>query len=356
MLASICAEETRVPDPQLSTAKRLARKTTLNTHLSQSALDRELAALRSSHAALEAKLKDRDVQITRLEKDNEYLTSREAEEQEEREREVGEMQGRLENVEEELRNVRRLVAEVEGERDDALDERDALERAKEGTVADLQAQVDTMTGQVEHYQSELSECHAQAEANGRLVQSLREQVDTLTEERGRLVGSRNDDAGARVVREELARQTKYIRNLESKNLKLTSEVTSLRERMMSVEVLREEKRAMEKKLGQLDAMRARTVELEAQLEAAEKERKNWCVCRFWSCYSYSCLGLQGVQSGYGLRACSRRTGGSAITARYAARGARRRLCPAQPAHYCSSGRRAARIRVQRFGSRPQEPD
>lgn len=270
---SLAAELER--DPQLSTAKRLARKTTLNTHLSQSALDRELAALRSSHAALEAKLKDRDVQITRLEKDNEYLTSREAEEQEEREREVGEMQGRLENVEEELRNVRRLVAEVEGERDDALDERDALERAKEGTVADLQAQVDTMTGQVEHYQSELSECHAQAEANGRLVQSLREQVDTLTEERGRLVGSRNDDAGARVVREELARQTKYIRNLESKNLKLTSEVTSLRERMMSVEVLREEKRAMEKKLGQLDAMRARTVELEAQLEAAEKERKNW---------------------------------------------------------------------------------
>ena len=47
-----------------------------------------------------------------------------------------------------------------------------------------------------------------------------------------------------VVREELHRQANYLRTLESMNAKLTV----LRDRQTSVEVLREQKRALEKRL------------------------------------------------------------------------------------------------------------
>ena len=49
-----------------------------------------------------------------------------------------------------------------------------------------------------------------------------------------------------VLHEELHRQANYLRTLESTNATLTSELTVvLKERQMSVEVLREQKRCME---------------------------------------------------------------------------------------------------------------
>ena len=85
-----------------------------------------------------------------------------------------------------------------------------------------------------------------------------------------------------VVREELHRQAGYLRTLESTNARLTSELTVLRERHTSVEVLREEKRGLEKRVQVLEELRTKVVRLEAEVEAGRREREDWYLFSFCS--------------------------------------------------------------------------
>ena len=78
-----------------------------------------------------------------------------------------------------------------------------------------------------------------------------------------------------VVREELHRQAGYMRNLESTNTRLEAELRILRQRNESVEVLRDEKRWLEKRLHNFEEMRTRVVALEAEVDAGRKEREDW---------------------------------------------------------------------------------
>ena len=85
----------------------------------------------------------------------------------------------------------------------------------------------------------------------------------------------SEEENMSVVREELHRQANYLRTLESTNAKLTSELTILRERQTSVEVLREQKRGLEKKVQVLEELRTKVVKLEAEVEAGRREREDW---------------------------------------------------------------------------------
>lgn len=78
------------------------------------------------------------------------------------------------------------------------------------------------------------------------------------------------------MRDELTRQASYLRNLESSNARMSGELTQLRQRNESVEVLKEQKRDLERKLATTDALRQSVVKLEAEVEAARKEREEWC--------------------------------------------------------------------------------
>jgi hypothetical protein len=85
----------------------------------------------------------------------------------------------------------------------------------------------------------------------------------------------------RIVREELHRQADYLRAVESKNAKLMAEVNVLRTKETSVEVLREEKRGLERKVRVMEELREKVVRLEAELEAGRREREAWFVPFFF---------------------------------------------------------------------------
>ena len=97
-----------------------------------------------------------------------------------------------------------------------------------------------------------------------------------------------------VVREELHRQAKYMRQLESANTKMTAELNVLREKQTSVEVLKEQKRDLERKLHGADELREQVVKLEAELDAARQEREEWCVFSV-SLLLHSLMRLQGFR-------------------------------------------------------------
>ena len=92
----------------------------------------------------------------------------------------------------------------------------------------------------------------------------------------------SEEENMSVVREELHRQANYLRTLESTNAKLTSELTVLRERQTSVEVLKEEKRGLVKRVQVLEELRTKVVKLEAEVEAGRREREDWYLFSFRS--------------------------------------------------------------------------
>jgi mitotic spindle assembly checkpoint protein MAD1 len=87
----------------------------------------------------------------------------------------------------------------------------------------------------------------------------------------------NEESDMGVVREELKKQADYHRILEATNAKLASEVTILRDRQTSVEVLREQNRGLEHKLQYTESLRDKVAQLEAELEASRAEREQWSV-------------------------------------------------------------------------------
>lgn len=72
-----------------------------------------------------------------------------------------------------------------------------------------------------------------------------------------------------------AKQASYLRNLESSNARMSGELAQLRQRNESIEVLKEQKRDLERKLATTDTLRQSVVKLEAEVEAGRKEREEW---------------------------------------------------------------------------------
>ena len=93
----------------------------------------------------------------------------------------------------------------------------------------------------------------------------------------------SDEKNMSVVRDELHHQANYLWTLESTNAKLTSELTVLRERQTSVEVLREQKRCLEKRCRCPRNSEPRlSIRLEAEVEAGRREREDWYLFSFCS--------------------------------------------------------------------------
>ena len=84
-----------------------------------------------------------------------------------------------------------------------------------------------------------------------------------------------DDESWTVVREELHRQADHVRKIEAANAKMNAELTGLRQRHANIEVLKEQKRELERKARAVDELRETVVKLEAELDAARKEREEW---------------------------------------------------------------------------------
>ena len=160
---------------------------------------------------------------------------------------------------------------------DLEQEHSALSRRTTHTIATQKAQISTLTRQVSLLESELNEFKRLSEERGRAFDEMQAQFDELSAAQESFTLHSGQDEDWSVVREELHRQAKYMRQLESANVKMTAELNIMREKQTSVEVLKEPKRDLERKLRGADEVREQVVRLEAELEAARKEREEWCV-------------------------------------------------------------------------------
>lgn len=132
-----------------------------------------------------------------------------------------------------------------------------------------------LSGQVSLLEHEVAEFRRLAEDRARAFEELQAQFDDLGASQSSFVQNGAQDEDWTVLREELHRQAKYMRQLETANTKMTIELNGLREKQTSVEVLKEQKRELERKVRGAEEMRDRVVKLEAELDVARKEREEW---------------------------------------------------------------------------------
>ncbi|KAF5335741.1 hypothetical protein D9611_009640 [Ephemerocybe angulata] len=270
---SLAAELER--DPQFSTAKRQQRTQVFNSTISHANLERQLLAAQTANSELETKLREKELQIERLERDRRYLADREKEEREEKEREREAYDEAKRKSDSELRSLRTSLTTLREEHADLLDTHSSLTRSTTQTANSQKALITTLQHRVQLLEDEHSQARQIADERSRILANLQAEYDELSEQNDRLLQSVSEQENMGIVREELQKQASYLRNLESTNAKLSAELNVLRERHQSIEVLREEKRGLETKLVVMSEMREKVVRLEAELGAARGERQQW---------------------------------------------------------------------------------
>ncbi|KAK2462381.1 hypothetical protein APHAL10511_005687 [Amanita phalloides] len=270
---SLAAELER--DPQLSSAKRQQRKQLFTSTIAHASLERQLATSQTSKIELEAKLREKTAQVERLERDRRWLADREKEQQEERERERIEYVEEKQNFEATVRQLRAKLTTLQEEHADLSDTHTSLSQSTSCTVASLRSQIASLTAEQTGLQGSLMESRALTSQHEATITSLQSQLLSQSQGEHRTPLNEEEARDMAVVRDELHRQAAYLHSLEKEKAKLTRDVTNLRESSSSLEVLREEKRGFERKLRTMDELRNKVVKLEAEVEAARKEKEAW---------------------------------------------------------------------------------
>lgn len=270
---SLAAELER--DPQLSGAKRQQRKQLFTSTIAHASLERQLATSQSSKIELETKLREKAALVERLERDRRWLADREKEQQDEREREQTEFSEEKQKLETTTRDLRIKLTVLQEEHADLSDAHTSLSQSTSSSVASLKSQIASLTTEQTALHAALTESRGLVSQHETTITSLRSQLLSQSQEEVKPAANDQEARDMAVVRDELHRQASYLLSLEKENVKLTREVTMLRENNTSLEVLREEKRGLERKVRLLDEMRTKVVKLEAEIEAARKEREVW---------------------------------------------------------------------------------
>ncbi len=161
---------------------------------------------------------------------------------------------------------------------DLEEERSSNSRSTAHIIATQKSQITTLTRQVSLLENQLVEFRRLAEERARAFEGLQAQFEELSAAQDSITLNNNGhEEDWAVLREELHHQAKYMRQLENTNAKMNAELSVLREKQTSVEVLKEQKRSLEKRLRGADELREKVVKLEAELDAARKEREEWWV-------------------------------------------------------------------------------
>ncbi|PPQ94910.1 hypothetical protein CVT25_004396 [Psilocybe cyanescens] len=270
---SLAAELER--DPQTSTAKRQQRAQVFTSSISHASLERQLLAAQTSKMELETKLRETELLVATLKSDREWLANREKEEREEKESERETYEQAKKASDAENRSLRIAVSTLREELADLQDTHQSLSRSTNQTVASQKTEILTLTHRNSLLEQQYEQAKSLAEERSHALAELQAAYDELSTAKESTERRELEEESMSVVRDELHRQANYLRSLESANSKMTAELNVLRERQTSVEVLREEKRGLERKIQMLEEFRTKAVKLEAEVEAGRKEREAW---------------------------------------------------------------------------------
>ena len=179
----------------------------------------------------------------------------------------------------EIQRLRTSLLGLEEDKSNLDEAHSQLSRSTTQAINSQKSQLAELTRQAKFFEDESITWKRNAEEKTQRLRDLEEENDALKSRKVSESPTTTDpstDNDWKVVRDELTRQASYLRNLESSNARMSGELVQLRQRNESIEVLKEQKRDLERKLANTDSLRQSVVRLEAEVEAARKEREEWC--------------------------------------------------------------------------------
>jgi mitotic spindle assembly checkpoint protein MAD1 len=154
---------------------------------------------------------------------------------------------------------------------------DGEERARgaERMVGELEARCESLRLAGDEARRDLE---GRIEAVGALQRRIAESDEKIGQMEGeivRLKARSGDEETLALVRKELSQQVEYIRKLEGTSREQGNELKGLRKMAKSVEVVEEEKRTLEAKVGMMEDLRRELSEAQLQRRILEDEKKSW---------------------------------------------------------------------------------
>jgi mitotic spindle assembly checkpoint protein MAD1 len=154
---------------------------------------------------------------------------------------------------------------------------DGEERARgaERMVGELEARCESLRLAGDEARRDLE---GRIEAVGTLQRRIAESDEKIGQMEGeivRLKARSGDEETLALVRKELSQQVEYIRKLEGTSREQGNELKGLRKMAKSVEVVEEEKRTLEARVGMMEDLRRELSEAQLQRRILEDEKKSW---------------------------------------------------------------------------------
>lgn len=178
-------------------------------------------------------------------------------------------------AEADLRSLRDALAALRDDHIEVEEAYSALQRTYAQAVSSQKAQSSTLTRRNAELEQELAEYRSIAEERDATIHALQLKLDEAEAVNDPILRRHDEDENWGVIRDELHRQATYMRSLETTNAKLNAELGRYKDRHANLEVLREEKRTLERKVTIMEELREKVVSLEAQVDAARRERQEW---------------------------------------------------------------------------------
>ncbi|KAL9101257.1 MAG: hypothetical protein Q9163_003455 [Psora crenata] len=190
-------------------------------------------------------------------------------------------------LDKELRKAKEEIRTAKEEAEEARTDLASLDREFKHAMSEVESKHTMLERTIEDLRSSLANASSSLEATKDRLSKKEAEAGRLESEVLRLKAQTGDVDTLAVIKSELSEQVAHIRKLESTNREQNAQLKLFRQRQKAVEVVQEEKRALEARLEVMEDVKRELMEAQLRRQILEDERRSWT--------SY----LQGQQSLYG---------------------------------------------------------
>jgi mitotic spindle assembly checkpoint protein MAD1 len=194
-------------------------------------------------------------------------------------RELAEVQTRSANerqdLERRLRQSQEKAQSLQEEYDEVREDLSTSQRQNEHRYNTLQAEYKSLKDSVEEIQTDLVSKVTALQTAQKKLSEKEEEVGQLEAEVLRLKAISGDAETLTVIKRELSDQVAHIKKLEILTREQNNELKQYRKQHKAIEVVEEEKRTLQNKLGMMDDLQRQLGESQLRRQVLEEERDSW---------------------------------------------------------------------------------
>ncbi|OCK81979.1 spindle assembly checkpoint component MAD1 [Lepidopterella palustris CBS 459.81] len=194
-------------------------------------------------------------------------------------RELQEKQTQTENdragLERKVRTAQEKSQSLQEELDEAKTELSSIQRKSQHQYNELETRYNTLQGSVEELRADLDTKVVALQTAQQKLSQRESEVGELESEVLRFKAQTGDTDTLAVIKRELSEQVGHIKKLEALNREHDAELKHYRKVHKSIEIVEEEKRALEAKVRMMNDLRRELSESQLRRQVLEDEKKSW---------------------------------------------------------------------------------